>query len=309
MTRILPQIAQRLRRYRQGLLLLTGLVLALPLPVPAQVAEIYAGFSQDVFGRTGRRDQVDRFARPDFLDADYTELPADHPGHLTAVHLQRDTRCTLEALTQWQNPLTWCSLTLSRIQEAEAPAPAVYRLVSPEDSIRILFSVERPGTELLGEVAALYQSMDQPGWAEKVTRHYQENYVLRIRGGEDFNGNGRLDYREALAAASLLGDAEQWLWGIRDGSDYLAPLRNCEPALQAGILPCGPDGSSPAESPEGEEEKEEQEADEEADGDADGKGILVVPGQMGEDKTFRPLQDSEQDFERDSEREPEKETR
>ncbi len=272
-------------------------------PVSGQVAEVYAALEPERLGRAADRSRIERFTRSDFLNAPYAELPDDHPGFLTAVHISRQNRCTLEALVQWRNPLEWCALTL----EAAGDGPSRrFRLSSEEDALAAVFSVERPGQAVLSEVRGTYRALKQPEWEEKVSRHYRENYVLRIWGGEDFNKNGRLDYREAMAMASLLGDAEQWLWGVRDGADYMAPLRECEPALHAGVLPCTPSGSSSSgssssgSSPGGSEPPEEAGSGENGAGSGEngagsgenGAGIRLVPGQMGEGQEFEPLEES-----------------
>lgn len=259
-----------------GRLVLLAGWLTITSSLAGQSAEIYSAHRAEAYGRALDRSRIERFTPTDFLSAPQAAAPRAE-GILTAVTLNRLTRCTLEALTEWQNPLEWCSLTLIRQENDDAGTSFQgkhrYRLEAPEDHLTIVFSLERPAKALLDEVRTTYR--EEPEVKAQVLNHYGEGYVIRIYAGEDFNENGVLDFREALAAATLLGDTEQWLWGIRDGSDYLAPLKECPPAWEAGVLPCSSSGVPPAEAPRK--------------GGGEGSGIELVPGFMGDDSEFTPL--------------------
>ncbi len=96
-----------------------------------------------------------------------------------------------------------------------------YLYYDGDSGIKFLFSPEKAGKEILNEVDIVYG--DDPYWREEVGRHYRENYVIRI-----FSAENIIDYRsveitftEALLMATLIGDSDQWLWGIHDGLGML----------------------------------------------------------------------------------------
>ena len=62
--------------------------------------------------------------------------------------------------------------------------------------------------------------------ASEVKTHYADNFIVRVHAAEDFleQGDGRIDFEEALVAASVIGEPFQHLLGIRNGCNLLGNL-------------------------------------------------------------------------------------
>lgn len=84
------------------------------------------------------------------------------------------------------------------------------------------FTLEKAGEEIRALLEEYYQGRNAD-WLEPVWNHYQENYIIRIHSAENIFEPWRevIQYREAILMATLIGDRDQWLWGIHDGIDIL----------------------------------------------------------------------------------------
>lgn len=92
------------------------------------------------------------------------------------------------------------------------------------EGILFSFSLEKPGDELLTVLEEYYRGPWEK-WMDSVRDHYLENYVIRIHSAENVfePWNDTVSYPEAMLMATLIGDRDQWLWGIHDGLDLLFP--------------------------------------------------------------------------------------
>ena len=100
----------------------------------------------------------------------------------------------------------------------------IYRYSDHLMGLSFSFSLEKAGNEIFNVIDSVYK--DNIYWANEVKTHYEENYVIRIHEAEDILDH-ELDvitYNEALLNAEILGDKDQWLWGIHDGSGFLDNL-------------------------------------------------------------------------------------
>lgn len=91
-----------------------------------------------------------------------------------------------------------------------------------KNGLAFSFSLEKAGEEIRAVLESYYQGMNA-AWLEPVWDHYQDNYIIRIHSAENIFEPWRelIQYREAILMATLLGDRDQWLWGIHDGIDIL----------------------------------------------------------------------------------------
>lgn len=90
-----------------------------------------------------------------------------------------------------------------------------------KDGLDISFSIEKPKEKLIQMVSDFYSGDET--WHDPLVEHYRENYVIRIFRAENVfdSWSDEISYNEAMVAATLLGDSDQWLWGIHDGADIL----------------------------------------------------------------------------------------
>lgn len=90
-----------------------------------------------------------------------------------------------------------------------------------KDGLNFEFSIEKAGKEMIDIVGEYYK--DNEEWHDLLIEYYQNNYVIRIHSAENvFDGwSDEITYNEALVAATLIGDSDQWLWGIHNGADIL----------------------------------------------------------------------------------------
>jgi len=90
------------------------------------------------------------------------------------------------------------------------------------EGIEFSFSLEKPSREIMILLEDYYRG-PYSEWLEPLKTHYEENYVIRIHSAENIfePWKDEISYDEVLLMATLLGDRDQWLWGIHNGSDLL----------------------------------------------------------------------------------------
>lgn len=90
------------------------------------------------------------------------------------------------------------------------------------EGLEFSFTLEKGGDEIRAVLEEYYQGKNAH-WMKPVWDHYKENFIIRIHSAENIFEPWRefIQYREAILMATLLGDREQWLWGIHDGVDIL----------------------------------------------------------------------------------------
>ncbi len=100
----------------------------------------------------------------------------------------------------------------------------VFSVSHPDMGLDLAFSLDRPPKEMLQMIRDVYGRNEVwRRWTQPVLDHYRSHYVITVHRGENIfrPWEEEISYAEALAAATLLGDREQWLWGIHDGRGLL----------------------------------------------------------------------------------------
>lgn len=193
---------------KAGFFLLCAFATSLTLSAEAAMVSIYDDFDDGGFGRSEYRSVIRTVKLPAFSRS--VTLSTDDPsregrGLLTAVVLSAGTE---ERLRRGEYP------------EVVALEEGLY--LYRNEGLEFSFSLEKPGREILLLLTDYYQGR-YLSWLESVTRRYEENYIVRIHSAENIFDpwTERIDYNEALLMATVLGDRDQWLWGIHDGLDIL----------------------------------------------------------------------------------------
>lgn len=264
------------------LLFILIMMVFLILPLFSQTTEIYSAQKSSHFGQSLSRKDITVFTAKDFLNSAYVKSNGN--GFLTALVLSRKNWLMLKVLLEKKSPYNFASLILEQKKH--------YLLLENKDeSVKIAFSAEKAPAQVLSIINQTYKNEEKI--RRIVLRHYRENYIIRIYGAEDFNQNGKLDYQEALAAATMLADKSQWLWGIRDGSDYLAPFWGARHIIvkeNTKII----EKHSIREIPAKQEEAETGKIIKKEEVKSPGKknSIKVVPGKI-EGSNFKPIEKKE----------------
>ncbi len=174
---------------------------------------IYKYHDNSFYGIAFDRSSVISVDSGRFLES--TTLPANGgEGFLTAVILDSFAAETLDSLFNYSGKVIvdGCEI-LKREQEGRV----VYQYYDTIREISLSFSLEKPGEELLKLINYVYKKNSY--WGKEVEKHYRENYVIRMHAAENVlnTADMRITFDEALLCATIIGDSEQWLWGIHDG--------------------------------------------------------------------------------------------
>ena len=167
--------------------------------------QMYLDFTGSSLGRSPYRQlrlavELRAFAR-------YRSYPVAEPaGWSTAVLLSGETR---QKLLAGELPVSQHIHTRGGVHYLDY------------EGIRIGFGLEAPPKKVFDMIAKTYERL--PAVAEQVLEHYRKGYTIRIYQAENVLDpeNQIISYPEAVLAATLIGDAEQLLWGIHDGRDLL----------------------------------------------------------------------------------------
>jgi hypothetical protein len=228
-------------------------------PVPPvfheeDLIEVYINPLPELFGRSLKRDGMVSYRMGDFVKT--KTLPVNRGyGRMTATVIRRGIIEVLEEVFKETNIVTLEEVWFSLDDE-------VLTYWNSSLGYLISFSVSEPSDELLRQVDVLYSQNDYwRQYREEVLGFYKENYVLRIHSAEDCSGvndffsadvtpggprpdgdqqgddeerkepfdftattetESKLSWEEIMAAATVIGNGEQKLWGIPDGLDVLA---------------------------------------------------------------------------------------
>lgn len=211
--------------------------------------QVYINPLPELYGRSLKRDGMVSYRMGDFVKT--KTLPVERGyGKATATVIQREIIEVLEEVFKETNIVTLGGVWFSRDDEV------ITYWNSPLGYL-ISFSVEKPSAALLKQIDALYsRNAYWRQYREEVLGFYRENYVLRIHSAEDCSeaddffstdlppGYGReagedgekqpfdftstteaetrVSWEEIMAAATVIGNGEQKLWGVPDGLDALS---------------------------------------------------------------------------------------
>jgi hypothetical protein len=221
-----------LNSFKQLFLLL--LLSAVPLAAQDQGKEyvtIYEDFDEGQFGRSEYRGvlrsiKLDILKKTDSFDITLPESPETRGSWLTAVVLSADTA---EKIRVGVIPLN------REIIKLTETGTEIIVYLFESGGIRIRFSLERTPEAMLEMIRKHY--IDDLKWKDPVLNHYKQNWVIRIHTAENVFDpwNEEITYSDALISATLIGDRNQWLWGIHDGNDMI--LRFMEVSGNKAIAP------------------------------------------------------------------------
>jgi len=171
------------------------------------VVSIYDEFDDGLFGKSIHRGVIVSVKKAAFTRAE--TFPVDNNGEsgfLTAVIMSSSTADKLKE----------GYFNLNKRMEM---GRTVY--LYNKDGLNFEFSLEKAGSKLIDIVSEYYKSNET--WHDPLVEYYKDNYVIRIHSTENVfdSWSDEITYNEALISATLIGDSDQWLWGIHDGSDIL----------------------------------------------------------------------------------------
>ena len=98
------------------------------------------------------------------------------------------------------------------------------RIAYHRKGLEFVFSLEKPDENFFSVLDEYYRGK-WAAWLDPVTKHYRENYIIRIHSAENIfePWNDTISYTEAMLMATVIGDTDQWLWGIHDGLNLIFP--------------------------------------------------------------------------------------
>ena len=181
--------------------------------------EIYTHFRPEMFGTALDRSDVLGFSFDVFRDSPTMNVPGD--GIATMVTFSAVVRAQLLDILEDGERLLRDGVEVSRFKKAGVD---MFSLRYIPGDMEFSFSLEQPSGEMYDVIDRVYGG--RPDVASEVKTHYADNFIVRIHAAEDFleSGNGRIDFEEALVAASVIGEPFQHLLGIRNGRNLLGNL-------------------------------------------------------------------------------------
>ena len=183
------------------------LFISLVLYAEDPIVSIYDEFDDGLFGKSTHRGVIVSVKKAAFQRAETLEVDNDgEPGFLTAVVMLSETAEKLEN-------------GYYELESQDISAETVYRFMN--DGLDFSFSVEKANDKIISMVDAYY--LGDEIWHDELLDYYRSNYVIRIYSAENIfeSWTEEITYNEAMVSATLIGDEDQWLWGIHNGSDIL----------------------------------------------------------------------------------------
>lgn len=203
---------------KKALLLLLLLTIALNIYSKDEepFVEIYKTHDNGLYGRSEGRDMILSIKKTLFRRFKTLEVEKDL-NFLTAVVLDCKTVEELERRFENRNHVQIGFVKLTKEGN-------IYTIEDDNLLLSFSFSYEKPGKEVIDIIHDHYPVTSK--YRKIVSDHYLENYVLRIHSAENIilPEAQEITYDEALIMATIIGDHDQWLWGIHDGRDYLKEL-------------------------------------------------------------------------------------
>jgi len=207
-------MGKKLFAFISGCICLTASLMASPS------VSIYADAEPDRYGIARKASGLRTVELSAFSECN-TRPVSDRKGIPTLIALNADVERALSSLLSSAESV---EIDGSIIKKNRAFAFPAYTLIVPSYSLEVSFGLEKPSKDQIAEIERVYAS--NPYWKSIVTSWYNERFVLRIFEAEDIDepAQGKISFAEALLAATLLGDKDQWLWGIHDGAGILDNL-------------------------------------------------------------------------------------
>ena len=171
------------------------------------IVSIYDEFDDGLFGKSIYRGVIVSVKKTAFTRAETFSIKNDdESGYLTAVIMSSTNAARIEEGFFNLNKRTEMGRTIYSYNK---------------DGLNFDFSIEKAGDKLI-EIVSDYYKKDEI-WHDPLVEYYKSNYVIRIHSTENIfdSWSDEITYNEALVTATLIGDDDQWLWGIHNGSDIL----------------------------------------------------------------------------------------
>lgn len=171
------------------------------------LVSIYDEFDNGLFGKSVHRGVIVTIKKSAFSRSETLMVKNEgEVGYLTAVVM---TNSTAKKLMDG----------FYKLDHFVSDGYTIY--IINKDGLNFSFSIEKAGENLIDFVSESYK--DDKLWHDPLVEYYRDNYVLRIHSAENIfeSWTEEITYNEAIVAATLIGDADQWLWGIHDGCDIL----------------------------------------------------------------------------------------
>lgn len=194
---------------------------------------IYNDFTDALYGRSVNRAVRIVVKESQFKRSATYHASDDIGSFLTAVVIQKSVVDKLESLFKRTGGnalhLGPYEISLDQSLERKAPNHTVYRFQNLKTGLDLSFSVEKPIDGIIQMVSNYYQHSKY--WRDIISQLYQDNYVVRIWAAEKIfePWSRQISFNEALVAATLIGDKEQYMWGIADGNGLLNRAISLQP--------------------------------------------------------------------------------
>ncbi len=191
----------------KSVLILMAFFASLFLFAEDPLVSIYDEFDDGLFGKSIHRGVIVSVKKSAFARSETFSIKNDdESGYLTAVIISRENARKLMD-------------GYFRLDKRIDSGIAIYRF--NQDDLIFEFSIEKAGDKLIHMVSEYYKHDET--WHDPLVEYYRENYVIRVHSTENIfdSWSDEITYNEALVVATLIGDSNQWLWGIHDGSDIL----------------------------------------------------------------------------------------
>jgi hypothetical protein len=188
------------------LLFLFGLSFSFSLFAEDPIVSIYDEFDDGLYGKSIYRGVIVSVKKSAFARSETLPVKNDGEGYLTAVIMSKSNA---EKLMNGYY----------RLKSEMRDGVEVYSF--SKDGLSFHFSIEKASEKLINMVSDYYRNDEF--WHDPLVEYYRENYVIRIHSAENVfeSWTEEITYNEAMVAATLIGDSDQWLWGIHNGSEIL----------------------------------------------------------------------------------------
>ncbi len=171
------------------------------------IVSIYDEFDEGLFGKSVHRGIIVSLKKSVFSRSETLDVKEqDNNGFLTAVVIEKETALKLISGDYQLSSISTDGRTIYFYKN---------------EGLNFSFSVEKANDRIINLVSEFYKN--DTVWHDSLISYYKKNYVIRIFSAENVfeSWTEEITYNEALVAASLIGDDDQWLWGIHNGSDIL----------------------------------------------------------------------------------------
>ncbi len=202
-----------MKRYLLLLILLTSIHL---YSEEKPFVQIYKTHDNGLYGRSEDRDMVLAIKKSIFKRHKTLQAHSNF-NFLTAVVL--DTKIVNELERRFKSS-NYSQIGFVKITKNEN----IYTVEDDNLLLAFSFSYEKPGNKVIDIINSHYPRTSK--YRKIVSDHYRDNYVIRIHSSENIilPEAQEITYDEALIMATIIGDTDQWLWGVHDGSNYLEDL-------------------------------------------------------------------------------------